>query len=530
MITCEKDLVVASFDPFRESAGYHFEEERGQRVINFFENELCHIEGRRQGQPFILEDWQRRIIFNLFGWVNDSGLRRFRVLFLYVPRKNGKSTFIGGLINYVYFEDGEKGAQIYAAAGKRDQAGAIYRPVRGMMSYNFSLEYQVKENKNLKRISLLSDPAHFFQLVTSDASTEHGSNAQMISLDEIHALKSRELYDVLDTSTASRDQPIITLTTTADYFRESFCNEELQYARDVRDAIIDDPYYLPIIYEASRDEDWHSEETWRKANPNYGTSLNPDYFKKQHLKAVTNPSFENTFKRLHLNIQTEQLDRWLPMDHYEQCTKTFEAKEMVGKLCYGAFDISSTDDITAFDLFFPDLFAVLTWMWIPEDNIGRFEKYKAWVKKGYLRTCPGNAIDIKNVVKPAIFNICDTYSPQRIGFDQWQGAHLGLEMVEMGYNMIKVPQNFGTLSLPSKEFYKMVLRHDLRHNNHPILRWMAGNLSVKEGTYADTILPIKKNKFGKIDGIMALIMAISCWLMDFQETDSYYEENTAEVF
>lgn len=521
-------LQVAGFNPYREADGYTFDTKKADDVISFFEHDLVHIEGRLQFKPFLLEPWQKALLANVFGWVDDKGFRRFKEVLLYIPRKNGKTTLVAGLIIYTFFHDNENGAQIYGAASKKDQAKLIYRPVREMIRHNPFFESQVKEHKNDKRIFMRGDETHFFKLLTADATSEHGLNSHVFVLDELHAQKDRELYDALDTSTVSREQPLSFLTTTADYFRESLCNDKLNYARDVRDGIINDPSFLPCIFEASVKEDWHDPAVWKRVNPNYGKSLNVEGFEKQYKKACNDSTFENTFKRLHLNIQTEQLDRWLPMDHWKLCDTKFDMEELIGGICYGGLDISSVEDITSYTLYFPSLGALLPFFWIPELNIGKFEKYREWVKQGFLLTTPGNNID-KDIIRDKILETWDTYAIESIGFDPWQAQHLAQELLGHGLEMIKFPQSFGTFTIPTKQFYKNVLSHSIRHNDNPILTWMAGNVAVKEGQNGE-LLPLKKQSYGKIDGMVTSIMAVGCYLSMGADEAEMDDEDILSIF
>jgi phage terminase large subunit-like protein len=298
----------------------------------------------------------------------------------------------------------------------------------------------------------------------------------------------------------------------------------------VRDGDISDPSFFPVIYEALRDEDWTDEGVWKRVNPSYGVSIKRDFLKQECERAKNDPAYENTFKRLYLNIQTEQLERWIVMEDWNNCKGRFSLAELVKKICYGGLDIASNDDIAGFVLFFPHLKAVLPFLWIPEDNILKFEKYQEWVDRGFLLTNPGNTID-HGVIKGKILECNTIYSIVDFGFDPWQAAQMSLELQEEeGMVMVKFPQNFGTFSEPSKKFFKLILDHELKHNNHPVLNWMASNAAIKHHPNDENlIMPIKAKSYGKIDGITGSIMAVGRSMMDLGNQDSVYKKREAVV-
>lgn len=508
---------IPGYDPWATAPdGWEFDVEAANHACEFFPRMLRHVEGKLYRTPFVLEDWQRAIIGTLFGWKREDGTRRYRECFLYVPRKNGKSPLAAGIANLVLFHDNEAGQQNVVAAAKADQAALLFRHARGMVEQNDLL----RKNCDIfggnvgqaKRIVLKGDGS-YFSVIATDSGGSHGGNLHLALIDELHAQDSAEFVEVLQTSMASanRPQPLMVLITTADYLRESICNTKYKYAHDVIKGIIDDPAFLPVLYEASREDDWKSEDVWAKANPNLGVSVSLDYLRRESQRAKDQPSYENTFKRLHLNIQTESVERWLPMDRWDLCDSEVDAEALRNKDCFAGLDLSSTQDITAFVLYFPETRHVLPFMWLPGESAEMRQrhdgvKYTEWVSAGLIEETSGNYID-QDAIFDRIVALGMQYNIRQIAFDGWQAAAMYDRLTKHGFDCVKFPQTMKFMNSPSKRLEAIVGARELRHGGHPVLRWMAAN-TVKQQDHDGHIRPSKAKSSEKIDGIVALIMAI----------------------
>ena len=295
----------------------YFDAEAAQLALDFFRECLTFIEGERAGEPFELEPWQQAIVAALFGWKRADGTRRYRESLIYVPRKNGKSPFCAGITLLVAYADGEPGAQLYSAAADRDQAALIFRHCAGMIARDPDLASRSRVYRSFKSIEFPDNSV--YKALSSDADTKHGLGAHLVIVDELHAHPDAELVETLVTSTAARRQPLVIYITTADYNRVSICNQKYEYACKVRDQILEDSSFLPVIYEALPDDDWTDPEVWRKANPNLGVSVKLEYLERECRRAKAEPSYQNTFRRLHLNQRTSQDTRWLSVEDWEAC-------------------------------------------------------------------------------------------------------------------------------------------------------------------------------------------------------------------
>lgn len=515
---------IPGYDPFATAGDCRLDVKKAKDACDFYPECLKFIEGERADTPFELEKWQQAITGNIFGWLRPDGTRRYREVFIYVPRKNGKTPWLAGLVCLVAFVDAEPGGQLYSAAADREQAALIYRHAAGMIAREPLMASRSKIYRTFKSIEF-PDTDTIYKALSSESETKHGLNIHLAAIDELHAHPNGDLVDVLTTGTASRRQPLIIYITTADFQRESVCNQKYDYACKVRDGIIYDPYFLPVIYEAGRDDDWTDEKVWAKANPNLGVSVSVDYLRRECQRAQDSPTYENTFKRLHLNIITEQDVRWLAMDKWDACGESFDAATLAGQPCWAGLDLSSTTDITALQLFFPESGKVLPYFWIPSDNAREREKrdrvpYATWARQGLIETTEGNVVDYDRI-RERISQIGKEYNILGIAIDRWNSTQLQTQLAGDGFNVVQFGQGFASMTAPSKELEKRVMSADLNHGGHPVLRWMASNVSA-EMDAAGNIKPSKKKSTEKIDGIVALVMAIGLSLIQ-QDTSSVYE-------
>lgn len=506
--------LIPGYDPIGTAGDCVFDADKARLAIDFFHECLRHVKGEKANQPFILEPWQQAIIANMFGWYRPDGTRRYREVFIFVPRKNGKTAMIGGLLNYVLLCDNEPGAEIYCAAADREQASLAYGQARDMALRDPELRKRITVYATSKTVTYGNS---FYRAISADAGTKHGYNSHMVVVDELHAQRDRELVDVLKTSMGSRRQPLLVYITTSDFDRPSICNETLDYAYHVRDGIIEAPHFLPVIYEALKTDDWTDPKVWHKANPNLGVSLSEAYLRQECERAKETPAYENTFKRLHLNIRTEQATRWLQMDVWDSCDTIVPVESLVGQSCYCGLDLASTTDIAAFhQLFQPedDLVVLVPHFFIPEARAHERERrdgvpYLTWAKQGYVHLTPGNSIDYR-FIRAHINKLAERNPIAEIAFDPWNATQIATELAEEdGFNLIQFRQGAKSYNEPCKEFERLLLAGQIVHNNNPVLRWMASNVEVVEDANQN-IRPVKPEAGSakKIDGITSAIMAL----------------------
>jgi len=466
-------------------------------------------------------------------------LRRYREAFIEVGRKNGKIPLAAGKILYLLFEDGEPGAEIYGAASEYKQASLVFTHAWGMRNQEADLRTRSRVFKGQSKSIEVGEPGDanygLYRVISSESFAAHGFNTHAAVVDELHTQPNAELVDALSTSTGARRQPLLVYITTSDFEREgSVCNEKEDYAKGVRDKTIPDPSFLPVIYEADLEDDWTSEEIWKKANPNLGVSVSLDYLRRECKKAQQTPRYENNFKRLHLNIRTQQDVRWIPLELWDACGGTVSIDLLKGKKGYAALDLSSTKDITAFVVIFKidSSIYVVPRFWIPKQNaIKRQERdrvpYLTWADQGLIKMTEGNVVDY-DVVRADINKLRETLQFDEIAIDPWNAMHISTQFAADGFEIVHFRQGFASMSAPSKELEKLILQGGLRHGGHPVLKWMASVVAVEQDA-AENIKPSKKKSTERIDGIVALVMAIGRMIAQPEPKASVYETRGALI-
>jgi phage terminase large subunit-like protein len=504
---------------------YTRDNDAAQRAVNFFHNALTHTKGEWAGQPFKLLDWQERIVRDVFGWKRPDGTRRYRWVYIEVPRKNGKSAFVSGLGLYLTIADGEPGAEVYAAAADRDQAAIVFDEAKKMLEASPLSKF----TDIFRRSIVVKETSSVFRVLSSDAPTKHGLNAHAVLVDELHAQPNRELWDVLTTSIGARRQPLVIAITTAGYDRQSICWEQHAYARQVLDGVIQDDSYYAFIAAADEDDDWTDPAVWAKANPSYGITLKEDYLRAAAEKARQVPAYQNTFRRLHLDQWTQQEERWLDMAAWEASAGEVDWEALQGRPCYGGLDLASTGDVAAFVMVFPmddGSFQVVPRFWIPRENMMERTRrdrvpYDAWARDGHITATPGNVIDYGHILKE-IDELGQVVEIREIAFDRWGAVQVSQQLDGMGYMMVQFGQGYASMASPTKELLRLVLERNLHHGMQPVLRWMADNMVVTQDP-AGNVKPDKKRSREKVDGMVALIMALDRALRN-EESGSVYDE------
>jgi phage terminase large subunit-like protein len=492
-----------------------FSRERADRAVNFFERVLTHTKGEYAGQPFLLQDWQEKIISELFGTLNPDGTRQYRTAYIEIPKKNGKSPLAAGIALYLLTLDEEIGAEIYSAAADRDQASIVYNYAKDMVLNSALLSKRLQIVESRKRI-LDRQTRSFYSAVSAEVPTKHGPNIHGLIFDELHAQPNRDLWDTLSTGTAARRQPLTVAITTAGYDRTSICWELHEYARKVLEGIFDDPTFYAVIYAAGDEEDWLDEDTWYRVNPALGTFRKIEHMRSEAEKAKRVPAFQNTFRRLYLDQWTRQDARWLDLRAWDETSGEIVPERLMGVPCYAGLDLSSTIDITALVLVFPHadgFYDVLPFFWIPEENLIERSRrdgvpYDAWARDGLIETTPGNVIDYRYIVEH-VEGLRDEegYRIEEVAYDRWGATLISQELDDRGFTVVPFGQGFSSMSPPTKELLNLVLRKLLRHGGNPVLRWMADNLVVRTDP-AGNIKPDKSKSREKIDGMVALIMGL----------------------
>lgn len=475
----------------------HFKEDKAYHAIEFIQ-QLTHSKGEWAGQDFILEPWELFVVWNLFGWLRKDDFRRFSTAYLEVARKNGKSTLLAGIGLYLFVADNEPGAEVYSAATKIDQARISHSEATRMVNQSPELKKHISVFKNNLSIA---DTASKFEPLASDHDTLDGLNIHGALIDELHAHKTRDLWDVLDTGTGARRQPLLFAITTAGYDKHSICWQQHAYVEKLLEGSLKDDSYFGMIYSIDKEdeENWENEKNWGKANPNLNVSVKMLTLEQGRKKAREMPSQLNSFKRLKLNIWTESVIRWLPTEAWKKCgLVSFDEESLEGRTCYSGLDLSSSIDVTAHVLVFPPLekeepYKIVCRFFIPEENMRERVKrdrvpYDVWVRDGFITATPGNVVDYSYVLHLVGKDMIQ-YNIKELAFDRWGASKIVQDLTEMGFEpedakhykektLVRFGQGYKSMAPATLQLEKMLRAGELAHNNNPVLAWMASNVVV----------------------------------------------------
>jgi len=513
-------------------------DDAAKKAKQFIEG-LKHTKGRWAGSPFHLIKWQwNDIIRPLFGTLNAAGKRQYRTCYCEIPKKNGKTELAAAVALKLLFADGEMGGEIYSAAADRQQAAIAFNVAAQMVRNHPVLSKRCKIIDSQKRI-VVPKTGSVYVALSSEVATKHGFNASGIIFDELHAQPNRDLWDVLTLGSGdAREQQIVFAITTAGYDRHSICFEQRQYAEKVRDGVIVDPTFLPVIYGLKDGANWEDETEWAAANPSLGEILDLEKIRDAYRKAKETPALENSFRRLRLNEWTTSEVKYIDMAEWDSRKGDFSYEDLRGLPCYAHMDLSSTTDLSAMALVFPmpdDLFRTLVFFWVPQENIADRARrdrvpYDLWSRAGLIEATPGNVIDYQAILR-RFDQLAKDFDVQELGYDPWGATKLVQDIVNAGFpaeKLVEIRQGNKTLSPPTKELHKLVRSGKFEHDGNPVLRWNVSN-TMLEISEPELWKPSKKKSTERIDGCVALICALSRAMVHTEAGESVYESRGFQV-
>ena len=509
-----------------------YDESRAQRAVKFIEW-LKHTKGKWRGENFELLKWQRDIIEEVYGTLDERDQRQFRFVYLEIPKKNGKTELAAAAGLYHTFADDELKGEVYGCASDRAQASLAFDVAVDMVDQSPVLKKRCKYRASHKRLEDLKTGS-FYQVLSSEAYTKHGLNASAVIFDELHAQPNRDLWDVMTFGAGdARREPIWWVITTAgdDPDRLSIGWEIHEKARRILDSEIVDPRWYVKIYGAPEDADPWDEALWYKVNPSLDQTIDIETVRQAALSARNSESEERLFRWLRLN-QWISLKRtgWLPLTLWDTTVGDWTLKDLVGKKCYGGLDLSSTGDITGLCLLFPPQKGVREWRaiyeaWIPEDNMHeRIRRdhvpYDRWVSEKCLHATPGNVIDYE-FVEARIMTLSRQYTIAALATDPWNSRMLTQRLMKKGLEVVEMPQTMLHMNPAMKEIERLMKTGELTHEKNPVARWCFGNVTIAiDGN--GNIKPMKNKSIEKIDVIVAMINAMSI-AMKMEDNQSVYE-------
>ena len=479
-----------------------------------FIERLPHVKGPLAGEPIQLEPWQAFILTTVFGWVKSNGTRRFRRSYIEVPRGNAKSTLSSAVALYMLAADREGGAEVYSLATTRDQARIVFGDAQTMARRSPGFRRRFSVEVGAHNMHVLASGSKF-EALSAEGSTLDGLNIHFGCVDELHAHKTRTVYDVVETGTGKRDNSLLWVITTAGSNRTGICYEVRTFVTKLLDGVFEDDSQFGIIYGLDDGDDWTAESALIKANPNWDISVKPEVLLPLQAKAMQLPSAVNNFKTKHLNEWVNADTAWMDMRAWDACAdSTLDIEAFIGQPCWIGLDLASKTDIAALVLVFPhpeiaDAYAVFGKYYLPEDTVSSAgnSQYEGWMRTGRLTVTPGNVIDF-GWIEADLLEMASRFEVQAVAFDPFQATQLSTRMLSEGLPMIEVRPTVLNFSEPMKTLEALVLQKKLAHDSDPVLTWMASNV-VAHLDVKDNIYPRKERAENKIDGIVALIMALS---------------------
>lgn len=486
---------------------------RAERVIAFCES-LKITTGRAAGKPFRLRDWQKDIIRAIYDPLDADGRRIVRTALLTFPRKNGKTGLTAALaLCHLFGPEAEARGQVYSAASDRNQAAILYREMKAMIEADEALSERAIVRDFNKAIED-SETSSTYMALSADARTKHGFSASCVIYDELAQAPNRELFDVLTTSTGAREEPLTIVISTQTNDPHHVMTELVEYGQKVRDGIIDDPSFHATIYAAPLDSDPWDEATWYACNPALGDFRSLAEMRTYAAQAKRIPAREATFRQLYLNQPVDADERFIPAAEWDACGGAVDVEALRGRPCWAGLDLSSTRDLTALVLYFPeDGGAVLPFFWVPGDAITEREErdkvpYRVWAQQGHIEATNGRAIDRRAIAR-RLAEIAGTYDVLGVAYDRWRFDDLANVLADEGISLPMKPWGQGYRDMgPAVDVLEtLVLDRGLRHGGHPVLTWCVSNAVVTTDPAGSRKLD-KDKSVDRIDGIIALTMAV----------------------
>lgn len=505
--------------------GYVFNPKKACKICYFVEC-LRHTKGPLATQRIQLEPWQIFILTTVFGWVDAEGARRFKKVYIEVPRGNGKSAISSAICLFMLAADNEYGAECYTFATTGDQARIVFDVSRQMavmckdVTNGLGITVQKHSITQLKTGSKLSPK-------NSKDDTLDGLNTHFGCIDELHAHKTRGLYDVIETSIGKRKQPLLWVITTAGFDTSGICYEVRTMITMVLNELVKAEAQFGIIYTVDEDDDWRSDDALIKANPNWGVSVNPETIRDIRLNALNLPSAANNFKTKHLNIWCSAKSAWMDMQAWKVCEDPkLSLDDFEGQPCIIGLDLGAKNDITAKVKLFPQTrsdgkteYVAFYDFYLPEDTIEKstISQYRGWVDQCFIHQTPGAMTDF-SVVEEGIREDLSRFDVQAIAYDPWQATQLATRLSDDGAPMVEFRNTVQNMSDPMKSLEALVLDRRIKHQRNPAMDWMMGNVVAKLDA-KDNIFPRKERYENKIDGPVAMIYALAMCMSDIEKDD-----------
>ena len=500
-----KDLEKSKAKTYR----WTFDKDKAEEICEFIELQV-HVKGKWAGEFIRLEPWQCFIECSIFGWIDKkTGNRRFTEAFVLVPRKNGKSVLAAGTSNYMFLADGEAGAEIYSGATTEKQAWEVFRPAKQMIEKTPGFKNFFGVDIFAKSMFHAESASRFEPVIGKPGD---GASPTLGVVDEYHEHDTSDLFDTMQTGMGARDQALMFTISTAGTNKAGPCGVYFDQCAKILAGSIQNERVFCVMYGIDKDDDWTDIKNWKKANPNYGVSVNEEYLIQQLATAKQNPSKQNIIRCKNLNEWLTVDSPWMDMLKLEKCKNpALVIEAMKGKKCILGLDLASKIDIAALIYLFYD--AARFWCfgkyYSPRATVEKPQNqhYQTWELEERLTVHEGEVIDF-NAIKDDIRDACRAFEVQSVAYDPWQATQLANELSAEEITMVEVRAGALSFSEPMKELEAAIYSGKFEYDACPILTWMFGNV-VAHYDKKENIYPNKTRNENKIDGVVALIMAMN---------------------
>jgi phage terminase large subunit-like protein len=519
-LACQRQLDDLARSEADESCPWVFDAERAERPCRFIEL-LPHIKGKwaRDRRRIALEPWQVFLVTTVFGWVHRAtGLRRFLEAYIEVARKNAKSTLTAGLCLYMLTADGEAGAEVYTAATTRDQARIVFDDAKAMAAREADMQAHLGIEV-MQHVLTVPHTASKLAPLSAEGSNLDGLNVHFASIDELHAHKTRAVYDVIESARGAREQPLLWNITTAGSNQAGICYERRAHVAKILEGSAPDERQFGIIYTIDEEDDWQDPAVWPKANPNMGVSVLPDNLHAAASKATAMPSALSNFLTKHLNVWVNADHAWMDMQAWARCANaTLQVQDLAHLPSWVPLDLASKVDVAAAPILFhepaKDRYYLISKgrFWLPERAVEHStnSQYEGWVRMGQLIATPGEVTDYDMIEDQLRADARTLRELQEVPFDPWQATHLSNHMLTEGLPMVEMRPLVQSMSEAMKQLEALVLQgpEKFQHDGCDVMNWMMSNV-VCHTDAKDNIYPRKERAENKIDGPVAVIMGLS---------------------
>jgi phage terminase large subunit-like protein len=515
----------------------YFCEDSANRFLKF--TSYCkYTKGQlaKEGKRIELTPQQVFRYWCLFGWKRANGTRRFRRVYFEVARKNGKSEEAAIVSLYLTLLDKEEGAEVYTAATTMGQARIVHDAsivmARKLMNDSAGFKQMINitgGGRTAGNISVLATNSKCEPLPANDDKLD-GLNPHGGIIDEYHAHKTNDLLEVIQTGMGSREQPMLFIITTAGFEKQFPCySEERKLATEVLQGIKKDDSLFTVIFTLDEGDDWKDPKVWIKSNPNLGITPSLEYMQEQCEQAINKGvSKEVQFKTKNLNVWTDSSMVWISDEKFMRCAD--ELPDLTGRECYAGLDLAATSDMNAFVLIFPpkgdEPIYIKPYFWIPRATIedkNEIANFRQWERDGLIKEA-GKEVVNQQIIINDIIEIAKQYQLKSFAFDRFMAYHGVIQTLQdEGLEGFEFGQGFVSMSQPTKELESLILSEKIAHGGNEVLRWQCGNIELAIDP-AENIKLDKKKSREKIDGMVALVMAIGCWKAFDEEDSNIYND------